>query len=99
MHGVTAEYANGQTRPSRLDVLAENTKLRGLLKWLAARECHSFHPAAGKDPFPYLVHGLVTGPVERVAQRVPAARTAQITSLKPYNDALSRTVVVDGASR
>src|ERR1035438_1227893 len=34
----------------------------------------------------------VTGPVERVARRVPAARTAQITSLKPYHHPFSGTI-------
>jgi hypothetical protein len=52
MHGVTAEYANGQAGPSQLDVLAENMKVHGLLKWLAAGKGHSLHAAAGKNPFP-----------------------------------------------
>jgi hypothetical protein len=51
MDGVAAEHANGQAGPSRLDVLAEKTELRGLLKWLAARNGHSFYAAAGKNPF------------------------------------------------
>ena len=97
MHRVAAEHTNRETWPSQFDVLAKKAEIRALLKGLTARKGHAFHSQAGKNPLPDFIHGLVTAPVEPVARRVPAAETAQITSLKPYHRALSGAV--DGASR
>ena len=97
MHRVAAEHTNREAWPSQFDVLAKKAEIRALLKWLAARKGHAFHSLAGKNPLPDFINGLVTAPVEPVAERVPAARTTQITSLKPYNDPLSGAI--HGASR
>jgi hypothetical protein len=78
--------------------LQKLSKFRGLLKWLAPRKGYAFYSGAGENPrshFLYRPPPHVTGPVERVARRVPAARTAQVTSLKPYHDPFSGTI--DGA--
>src|SRR5713226_1715838 len=92
MRRVAAEHANRETRPSQFDVLAKKTELRGLLKWLAARKGHTFHPPARQNPLPNLIHRLVTAPIEPVGGRVPAPGTTQITALKPHNRPLSGTV-------
>src|SRR5712691_177958 len=92
MRRVAAEHANREPRPSQFDVLAKKTELRGLLKWLAARKGHAFYSVTGKNPFPNLIHRLVTAPIEPVGGRVPAAATTQITALKPYHHPFSGTI-------
>ena len=71
----------------------KRAKLRGLLKWFAAREGHPFDTGTGKNPLSNFRRWPVAAAVECVARLIAAAAATQIASLKPYHCPLSRTIV------